>query len=520
MSNYIYLYGHGETKLDNGEMVVFENCYFKCFIPDDYIKNGLFPSVLHSYIMYAKDIGLIVDEVFFDKNISFEELQYQLVYSLWPLFYVNNSSAFTDKNEGIGVWEIASRTGKNFNLKHLYQLKLNTKHGYFYQDDKRYGFPMLMVGANVKKPNPEPLPGNFVVSDSPWYLELKDPKVESGLASSYAINRHYNLLVVWNTLSDIQKILSRKQKYNGLKQATGQVLKAVTDRQYAYDAMVPKWSNNWGEKPDSYENMRNDINNYNIGASLFLYKKELDPNSPDTSLKLFGTALNIKGKIKAGHAETRLLLTLDTIDYANKRSNINSNWFNKVVEFYALDTELGSIDIEYLHKAYNNKNLSFVSSLKPCYLCMGEIDATEDGFINTINNDSVGMWACFPFLKYYPKIKEVLYFDIDRPISYPSYIKTKVYIDGIERHEWEIYLAPWDQWSAFLNRMSNNQLSLLSPIGSRIVEPAGECLKTGEAFTRYKNSSYLLLTDKSEYISEFENLTTGVAEVNEDDLDE
>ena len=148
---------------------------------------------------------------------------------------------------------------------------------------------------------------------------------------------------------------------------------------------------------------------------------------------------------------------------------------------------------------------------------MGEVDATEDGYIYAINKAPVDMWACFPFLDYNPKIKEVLYFDIDRPISYPSYLKTRVYIDGVERHSWEIYLAPWDQWAAFLNRMSDNQLSFLKPIGSRIVEPAGECLKTGEAFTRYKNSAYLLLTDKSEYIKEFENLTSGVAEIDEDE---
>ena len=332
MSNYIYLYGHGETKLNNGKIVVFDHCYFKCLIPHDIIKNGLFPSVLHSYIMYAKDIGLIVDEVFYDKNIHFEELQYQLVYSLWPLFYVNNSSVFTD-NDGVGVWEITSRTGKNFNLKYSYQIKLDTKYGYFYQDDYGSGSTKLMEGAKDLKSNPEPIPGNFVVSDTPWYLQLNDPKADSGLASSYEIIRHYNLLVVWNTLLDMQKNLFLGLKYKGLKQATGQVLKAVTDRKYAYDAMVPKWSNSWGEIPEGYENMRNAINNYNIGASLFSYKHKLDPNSPDTSLKLLGTALNIKGKIKAGHAETRLLLTLDTIDFANTGENIRDNWFGKVENF-------------------------------------------------------------------------------------------------------------------------------------------------------------------------------------------
>ena len=93
MSKFIYLYGIGETQTTDGPVELVQDCYLKCEIPDNVIKNGFFPSVIHAYIMYAKDIGLTVTDVLYSKNFK-TGLADQLVYSLWPLFYVNNSEVF------------------------------------------------------------------------------------------------------------------------------------------------------------------------------------------------------------------------------------------------------------------------------------------------------------------------------------------------------------------------------------------------------------------------------------------
>ena len=506
MAGTIYLYGVGETQKTNGETEDFKGCYLKCSIPDNLIKSGFFPSVLHSYIMYAKDIGLMVTNVFYD-FAAVSGLQNQFVYSLWPLFYVNNSDVFTEGDkQGVGIWAIQDQQPDSLGLEFQYSIELDTDYGIFYRNATDQGKRETIPNYAVLADNPLPSPGKMVVSDTVWYLDLTEPEAGGGDASSYAVIQHYTDLVVWGTLLDMQKRIEAPVGYTGTKQATGQVLQAVMDRKYAYDAIVPKWSTSWGAEPDWYDNMRTSMNNYNIGASLFVFPDGEDPEI--ATLTLLGTALNIKGQLKAGHAETRLLLTIDTIDYAN-RGAYYETWFADVCAFYGFDDR--AISIRNIYRAYAIKDIALISSLKPCYLCAGEVDATTDGFIETINAKTVEMWACFPYLEYQPKIRKVLYFDIDRPITYAAHIETVIHVGDRYSFEWDLSLVPWYQWSAFLNTIPSSEYkcSFIKPIGPRIVEPAGECLKSGSAFTRYKNSVYLLLTDDETYAEELKDWITG-----------
>ena len=513
MAKFIYLYGHGETMKKNDEKIIILGCYLKCEIPDETIRSGFFPSVLHAYIMYAKDIGLLVSEVFYDSKDE-KTISDQLVYSLWSLFYVNNSSISSNEdNSGIGIWEIQQESATEFQLKLDYRLKLDTEFGIYYRDVVQKNTINTILNQAKLQQNPQPTPNNYVNSDTAWYLDLTSPEPSPGNASSYAIIQHYNNLVIWDTLLDMQNNLEEskgKVTYMGLKQANGQVLKAVTDRKYAYDALVPKWSKDWNKtEPDGYKIMGIAMNNYNIAASIFSHKGS--DNSDENELRLLGTAANIKGQLKSGHAETRLLLTIDTIDNANRGST--ENWFTDVCGYFKFNNDK-KVNINRIYDTYNGSNISLISSLKPCYMCSGEVDATFDGIIKEINGKTIDMWACFPNLTYQPKIKNVLYFDIDRPISYPSSIETTITVDNKTTFTWKMYLSPWSQWSAFLYNVNASNLDYINPIGPRIVEPAGECLKTGDAFTRYKNSAYFLLTDDKEYKEELINLTDNFSNLN------
>jgi hypothetical protein len=288
----------------------------------------------------------------------------------------------------------------------------------------------------------------------------------------------------------------------GLKQATGITLQAVTDRKYAYDSLMPNWSPGWGAKPDWYDLKRKDLNNYNISASLFAYKENEDPDSHDTKMELFATASNIKGMIKSGHAETRLLLTTDALNYMR----INDDWFDIVTEYYEYEN---LPDIDKIIDFCKGKYLTLISSLKPCYLCVGETDASSDGFIKTIDKKRVDMWASYEDAPISKVIKNVIYFDIDRPIVYPSDIDVSIREDGVKVFEWSLFLARWSEWSAIQNSIDDTTLHFTNPIGPRTVEPAGECLKTGYTYIRYKNSAYLLLEDGRSYKRDLENQTRG-----------
>ncbi len=552
MSKFIYLYGRGETntnvsskkkasnkaatkanstqnkssKTDDNQdlntamlgvehISVKEGCYLKCEIPDpsQLIMSGFFPSVLHAYIMYAKDIGLKVTDMFCDKSLDSEELMAQLVYSLWPLFYVNHSSIFTSDaaDSGLNIWTIEEQTNTKLNTQLLSTIKMDNQYAIFYQQQP--GMPQTkdwVINANLVINNPIPAPGNVVNATDPWFLLLDLPVKDSGQASSYAIIQNYNQLVVWDTIVDMQKNVDQGMgapRYKGLKQATGSVIKAVMDREYAYDPIMPRWNPSWGVEPPEYQAKSLSTNNYNIGASLFISDKRVDPSVAEM-MKLC-TALNIKGKVKSGHAETRLLLSLDAVDNANKQlAYSGAVWFAGVCDFYEFDAT--DIQIKLIYSHYKKMHISLVSSLKPCYMCTGEVDASSDGLILTINGMLVDMWACFPNLEYKPKIKKVLYFDVDRPISYPSYLETSIQVDGSDKFSWEIYLAPWTQWAAFMNSQPSSYAEATSPIGPRVVEPAGECLKTGEAYNRYKNSERLLSQSKTQYLNELTNLLVGV----------
>ncbi|MCB1583059.1 MAG: hypothetical protein R3E90_11235 [Marinicella sp.] len=542
MSKFIYLYGRGETKsstsnskskasnqkgkpqedVEMAQLPYFvgienisteEGCYLKCEIPDpaNLPMSGFFPSVLHAYMMYAKDIGLKVTDVFYDGSFDLDELYLQLVYSLWPLFYVNNSNLFTNVDSpGLNVWRVNKQTKTKLSTELSTCIKLDTHSSVFYHDTPiDHQTKDWIVNAN-EAALPIPVPGSLVNSNGPWFLLLALPEKGTGNASTFAIIQHYNALVVWNTLLDMQKNVSKEKtakKYQGLKQATGAVIKAVMERPYAYDQMMPLWNPSWGDEPPYYQAQSLSINDYNIGASFFVSEKGQDPSVAE--LKMLCTALNIKGKVKSGHAETRLLLTLDAVDNANMQTSyVGSRWFEDVCDFY--DFNVDKVEVSSIYYYYFKKNISLISSLKPCYLCAGEVDATVDGFIRRINDKVIDMWACFPYLQYKPKIKKVLYFDVDRPISYPSYLRTSVYVDGMDRYDWEFYLAPWVQWAAFLNGQPEFYQLATSPIGPRVVEPAGECLKTGEAYNRYKNSERLLLSSQSEYLEELQNLLSGI----------
>ncbi len=561
MSKFIYLYGKGETNTNvgnrkktskkpatkassaqnksnktndeinlNSEMLGVEHisvkggCYLKCEIPDQsqLAMSGFFPSVLHAYIMYAKDIGLKVTDMFCDKSLDTEELMAQLVYSLWPLFYVNHSSIFTSDafDSGLNIWSIEKQTKVKLSTQLISTIKMDNQYAIFYQEQP--GIPVAKewtINSN-QAVNPVPAPGNAVIATDPWFLLLDLPVKDSGQASPYAIIQNYNRLVVWDTLVDMQHNVDKGMgapRYKGLKQATGSVIKAVMDRDYAYDPIMPRWNPSWGLEPPEYQAKSLSTNNYNIGASLFVSDKRVDPAVAEM-LKLC-TALNIKGKVKSGHAETRLLLSLDAVDNANKQlSYSGATWFDAVRDFYEFDDP--DIQIKFIYSFYKKMHISLVSSLKPCYMCTGEVDASSDGLILTINGRYVDMWACFPNLEYKPKIKKVLYFDVDRPINYPSYLQTSIQVDGSDRFSWEIYLAPWTQWSAFMNSQPSSFTEATSPIGPRVVEPAGECLKTGEAYNRYKNSERLLSQTKSQYLDELTNLLVGIGHEVVDDYDE
>ena len=155
--------------------------------------------------------------------------------------------------------------------------------------------------------------------------------------------------------------------------------------------------------------------------------------------------------------------------------------------------------------------MAFISSLKPCYLCVGEVDSTTEGFIDTIDGKTVEMFASFHGPTINTAIKNVIYFDIDRPIVYPSTINVTVHIDGALDYNWDLSLCPWTEWTASAGLQEAIISGYSSPIGPRIVEPAGECLKTGYSYIRYRNSSQLLLTDGSDYYKQFKTLTSTIA---------
>jgi len=456
--------------------------------------------------MYAKDVGLTVSDVIYECSEEECEEEYRqdispaLSYSLWPLVYVNNSEVFTEeKRVGVAVWK-----SYNGNIEYKYSVVLDEVHAFYYKlnHDRIPEKPNLAV--STERSNPEPYPNNFVSSDTSWYLDLTLPdKVDTeNKASTYSIVKHYNEYVVLNTMRDMGVRVNIDCSYSGLKEATGAALQAVMERKYAYDSLMPAWSQSWGEEPDWYNSKRKDLNNYNISASLFTLDPMKEPDSPYTELKLFATAGNIKGIIKSGHAETRLLLTVDALNHA-RRHNL---WFDGVAEYYEYED---LPDIRKILGFYNDKYLVLVSSLKPCYLCVGETDATSDGFIKTIDNKWVDMWACYPGTPINKTIKTVSYFDIDRPIVYPSDIDVSIYEDGKKVFQWSLELTKWGEWSAVCNMIDDDTLKFTYPIGPRIVEPAGECLKTGYAYTRYKNSVYLLLSDGREYKRELEYQTRG-----------
>jgi len=280
----------------------------------------------------------------------------------------------------------------------------------------------------------------------------------------------------------------------------GKVLQAVVNRKYSYDAIVPKWSSSWGNKPEYYDHMRNDMNNFNIGASLYVYQHDQDPNDENTTLNLLGTALNIKGQIKAGHAETRLLLTLDALNvYMDDRV-----WYTDVTNFFQFNEQ---VNIVRITQFYEGKHVALLSSLKPCYLCVGETEASSEGFIKTINNAPVNMWASFPYIPSNPVVKEVLYFDIDEPIDYASSIF--VTWNGEVPFNWHLTLAPWNEWTALWHQQRDSLTALSYPSGPRVIAPAGECLKTGYSYLRYLNSAKLLCTPQREYLAKMTQWTTG-----------
>lgn len=504
MSTIIYLYGKGETLSDGRKAF----CYFKCEIPDteNTFMNGFMPSVLHSYMMYAKDIGLTVSDVIYECVQDNCESQYekdvntQLTYSLWPLVYIDNSEIFTEgKRVGVAVWEM-----RDENMEYKHSIVLNINHAFYYKERHREIPEVPGLKEATKRANPEPNPNNFVQSDSSWYLELTLPDKgdAENKASTYSIVKHYNEYVVLDTMRDMNNKVKDMLRYHGLKEATGAALMAVIDRKYAYETLMPAWSPSWGEEPAWYDSKRKDLNNYNISASLFTLDTRKDPDSPCTELALFATAGNIKGKIKSGHAETRLLLTVDALNHTRREAL----WFSNVSEYYGYEK---LPDILKILNFYKDKYLVLVSSLKPCYMCVGETDATSDGFIKKIDDMWVDMWACYPGTSINKTIKTVSYFDIDRPIVYPSDILVTIYEDGEQVFQWSLELTKWVQWSAVCNSIDDYSLTFTDPIGPRIVEPAGECLKTGYAYTRYKNSAYLLLTNGSDYKRELEYQTHG-----------
>ena len=516
MSKTIYLYGRGAT---SGSKRLVDGCYLKCEIPEtDAYISGFFPSVLHAYIMYAKDIGLLVTDVIhegFDSEEDIRLLERQLPYSLWPLFYVDNSEAFTGTGaKGVAIWDKAGVEQQT--VKYETSIMLDTHLAYYYRakDESPSAPPSLDIAE--PSANPIPAPNNAVVAARRWFLDLTVPDESGKLAeaSTYSIVKHYNEEVVWNTLRNMSHnaLAVRPVKYAGMRGATGRVLKNVVDRRYAYDALVPEWSAAWGEdKPDWYDNMRVAMNNYNISASLFWYLGG-DPDSPKTGLYLLATADNIKGLIKAGHAETRLLLTLDALN--NVEKDEGNVWLAAVCGFF--DFGESQIDFNSIENKLKNK-LVLISSLKPCYLCVGEVDSTTDGYILTIDGKPVNMWAAFVGNRIYEKLDRVVYFDIDRPIGYPSTIDVVVHIAGQLDYEWTLALAPWNEWTAALGEALGGDYN--EPIGPRIVEPAGECLKTGYAYVRYQNSAYALLTDGDRYLEEYRRLTSNVAYDSESEED-
>jgi hypothetical protein len=504
MTYTIYLYGSGATSTGQKD-----SCYLKCEIPTEVhsSKSGLMPSVLHSYIMYAKDIGLLVTDVIcegFEDKLDF--LDTQMPYSLWPLFYVNNSAVFTE-GDAPGV-DLCYKQDEELTYKS--SIRLNRELAYYYRV-KATKIKMPNLGKAKKATNPLPKPNSVVTVTESWFLDLTVPKKEDSKsdASTYAIVKHYNKLVIADTLSDMFNIISKPDKFfDGLKAATGKTLKDIIDRPHSYNALMPAWESTWGDKPGWYDEMRLSMNNYNISASLFLYDKDTDPDLSKTKLELFGTASNIKGVIKSGHAETRLLLTLDAMNYAAKEML----WYTSVLEFYEFS---GIGDIKEIINLLQNKNIALISSLKPCYLCVGEVDATTDGFIKTIDSACVDMWAAFSNSSINTSLKKVVYFDIDEPIEYPGTINVTVHIDKNEEYNWSLSLCPWFQWTASAQLLTTINRGYNSPIGPRIVEPAGECLKTGFSYIRYRNSSEILLKEGELYYQDFQILTSTVANENE-----
>ncbi|MEM7077743.1 MAG: hypothetical protein AAF513_03840 [Pseudomonadota bacterium] len=473
------LIGRGATA--QGE--TYEGCEILCELPDSSsLESGLMPSVLHSYVAYAKDIGLQIQHIVHVGNSPYEFADH-FVYSLWALLYVNNSEMFVGASPpGLGVWQQAE---ENTPLVAAGSIQLNEKAGYFHRG---VDTPAPEIPEERKEADgPDPAPGARVKADKAWVIGFENPSEPK----PKLVVTHYSELLV----HDIVRLLVEPDRPTvvGLKAATAALLEDVAGRAAANLPLLPDWLGA-GEAPKPYTSFARAANDYNIGASLLYFDKDqhADPSNPHTQFRILGTSLNIKGKIKIAHAETRVLLALDALTKAKE----TEKWWSQVNEYLQLD----ELHIGPLMALLGKGALVLISSLKPCYMCAGEIDASEEGRIRSIDRVPVEAYAAFPGVPFQPNISEVIYFDIDAQIEYYSRI-TSLWSIGGDQHEVHLYRIPWHEWAAHLP-----DLPCLGEMGPRITFDAGPDLKSPSAMQRYRNS-IAYLKDPAGFVTSIERQT-------------
>lgn len=167
------------------------------------------------------------------------------------------------------------------------------------------------------------------------------------------------------------------------------------------DSVANRWFKSSGETKD-----------YNIGAGLYVTEDQ----GLGTAYKPLLQSLNIKSVNKAAHAEVRIALILDFLTKYGATSGSQT--------LGPLDEWL--VDIVFASHALKNvvapssgtSQLGLFSSLLPCYMCLGNIESTVGGFINSINGLPVGLNATFPGVAQTALIVDTDYYDVDSAIEY------------------------------------------------------------------------------------------------------
>lgn len=542
LNNSIILSGHTQNMKKNAIMYGVTGDQIDIYQQGN---KGLFATYTHSYTMLAKQAKLLIDMIFVisDKPENIDWIiENELVYSVWPLMYVNNSDAFVNEdNKGIPVYGIKLRNidkregeADAQDVSYRFTVKLNTQEAVFYTQIAEPQKPVL--GDTI----PERIAGSFefkLVGDT---FQLDIPKLDRNTlmypvdrlenTPQFNVVQFYSWTVVGQTLVDMSATLRANPTVGGVTGCLGAVIKAVSDRSEA--GTSPGMPGERFKDLDSIYQSTRIKGDYNIAAALYTTNQRItDANINDllrdvdkvVKFNMIGFAPNIKGTVKSGHAETRLLLSLDAAsawDGDKLWSDALDEAWEKYISgagFYkAGDTFTFRNTMQELAVATKNNNTVLASSLKPCYLCAGELEASVEGLVRvslSSANEPKYMWYDYPRVDPKCRVALTVYYDIDAAIRYAGSIT--VSIDAArEKCIQMLTLPPWVAWIKWYEQaLREARDELVNPLPrpfrdvlasvkyKYILNPARD-LEGRAAMERYANAGQMLLLTPYGYAKE------------------